>query len=241
MNRSRYSFLLFIPFTVCASGLPDFLTQRGMEEELFTYAYETNAWMSNETRSGLGSSLENTTCIRKELPAILERFEIKTVLDAGCGDFNWFKEMPVILEHYYGIDIVRELIEKNRELYGDNTHTFLHGSVTDASLPQVDAIVCRCVLTLLFFDDVKRALQNFKKSGAKYLIMSHFPRRSGNPDLNSTLRPILWMHPINFEIEPFNFPQPLVLINEGLKGSPILEDKHLAVWALDDLPDFDDD
>ena len=44
-------------------------------EDRFTKIYLSNHWNSPESRSGQGSTLENTQSIRNELPKIFEKYE----------------------------------------------------------------------------------------------------------------------------------------------------------------------
>lgn len=61
----------------------------------FTSIYRNNGWGSLESRSGAGSTLASTANIRRELPGLVERLNIRTLLDAPCGDFNWMKEVAL--------------------------------------------------------------------------------------------------------------------------------------------------
>jgi hypothetical protein len=76
--------------------------------------------------------------------------------------------------------------------------------------------------------DIIRALRNFKASGAKYLLMTTFTNKRVNTDvMNGDWRPL------NFQLEPFNLPVPLVLINEKCtEGGGTYSDKSLGLWSL---------
>ena len=76
-------------------------------EERFNKIYSTNYWFDNESRSGAGSTLKSTENIRFHLPKILEKFNIKKLFDAPCGDFNWMSQVLKNIEiDYLGSDIV---------------------------------------------------------------------------------------------------------------------------------------
>jgi hypothetical protein len=61
-------------------------------KEVFTEVFTINDWSSTESHSGMGSTLQYTTNTRKGLPLIWSKYNIKKVLDIGCGDFNWMKD-----------------------------------------------------------------------------------------------------------------------------------------------------
>ena len=60
-----------------------------LPKEVFTEVFTINDWSSAESHSGMGSTLQYTTNTRKGLPLIWSKYNIKKVLDIGCGDFNW--------------------------------------------------------------------------------------------------------------------------------------------------------
>ncbi|MDD5217134.1 MAG: hypothetical protein PHS88_03425, partial [Candidatus Omnitrophica bacterium] len=81
------------------------------------------------------------------------------------------------------------------------------------------------------FDDIYDVIRNFKKSGAPYLLMTTFPQRSKNLDC---LRG--YWRPLNFCCPPFNFPEPLKIINEGCyKEESGYPDKSLGLWRLSSI------
>ena len=64
--------------------------------EVFNEIYKSNLWHISEKResvSGIGSSLEQTREIINTLPSILKKFEIRSMLDLPCGDFNWMRNI----------------------------------------------------------------------------------------------------------------------------------------------------
>ena len=74
-------------------------------EERFTKIYQENHWNDSESRSGEGSTQENTQNIRSELPKVLKKYKIKSMLDAPCGDFNWMNVIKNTSIKYIGGDI----------------------------------------------------------------------------------------------------------------------------------------
>src|SRR5690349_11851139 len=78
----------------------------------FSRIYEQNLWGDKESVSGTGSSITATVVVRSELPALLERLGVQSLLDAPCGDFTWMKEVVGGIGRYTGVDIVPRLIER---------------------------------------------------------------------------------------------------------------------------------
>jgi hypothetical protein len=74
-----------------------------------------------------------------------------------------------------------------------------------------------------------------RKTGAKYLIITHFSNDRQYRPLPFAPFSVGW-RPINFLLAPFRFPKPEALINENCtEGNGLFADKCLAVWELQKL------
>jgi hypothetical protein len=111
--------------------------------QIFTRIYQKNSWGHPESVSGSGSDSTQTRIIRRELAALIKELNIRTLLDAPCGDYYWMKEVERPLTKYIGVDIVPELIESNQRMYGSSTTTFTVTDIAEDELPKVDLIFCR--------------------------------------------------------------------------------------------------
>jgi hypothetical protein len=195
--------------------------------KVFTDIYTYNKWQNHESVSGSGSTMEKTNSIRKYLVDICQKFNIQTIIDAPCGDFNWMRSvLPKLnIKQYLGIDIVHSIIEKNNKLYSSSNVNFFCRDITNDSIPRVDLIICRDCLVHLDYNNIIQALKNFKQSRSKYLLMTSFcgERKFKNIKIGS------W-RPINFQLAPFCFPNPIDTCNELFGG--LFEDKIIALWDL---------
>lgn len=82
-------------------------------KEIFTEIYDKNIWGG----SGGGSTPENTVQYRDLLQRFLKEFNIKSVIDWGCGDWGFSHLIDWTGIHYTGIDVVQSVIDANREKY----------------------------------------------------------------------------------------------------------------------------
>jgi hypothetical protein len=210
-------------------------------DERFTDIYINNKWMDKESKSGRGSTIKATEIIRKELPLLFERYDIKKLIDTSCGDFNWMKLIVNKLEYYKGLDVVKKLIDVNNEKYSTDKINFEYNDIIknfNFNKNDYDAILCRDTFVHLFFDDIHKSLNNFKNSGIKYLIMTHYNEYEKNYDFDveHNLEEYNMWRPINFTIEPFNFPNPLYSIEEKEgyynKNKKACFDKTLSIWKI---------
>ena len=84
----------------------------------FDSIYRKEHWSGGgkETRSGAGSTLSATREIRKAIPEMLVQVGARSVLDVGCGDFNWMRKVALPCK-YHGVDIASSVIADNQSKY----------------------------------------------------------------------------------------------------------------------------
>jgi SAM-dependent methyltransferase len=199
---------------------------------VFRQIFRTNYWGSDSSVSGPGSELAQTAIIRAALPALLARHGVRSILDAPCGDFNWMRDVDLTGVHYTGADIVPELIERNSAAYAAPDRQFVVCDLVEGDLPMADLILCRDCLVHLSYDETRRALDNFRRSGATWLLTTTFTAARENREIvTGDWRPIMLERP------PYGFPPPTELVNEGCtEFDGAYPDKSLALWRLSDLP-----
>lgn len=206
------------------------ITEQTVEEK-FHHIYRNAFWKGGQSLSGEGSSYNQTKTIQHELPGIVKQFEIQSILDIPCGDFNWMKDVDLHTVSYTGADIVKDLIDLNNQNYSGDNRTFLKLDVITDLLPKADLIFCRDCFVHLSNVDVLKALENIRQSSSKYLFTTTFPGCPENEDIVTGDWRI-----INLQKEPFRLPQPLFLLNERCtEGDGTYSDKSLGMWRISDL------
>jgi hypothetical protein len=184
-----------------------------------------------ESVSGPGSSLLQTSEIAQHLPGLIREIGASSLVDAGCGDFHWMSHVSLDVEEYIGIDLLTELIAENQRRFGLTNRRFLNCDFTRSRLPEADLILCRDCLAHFPYEDIFRALRNFKNSRSKYLLTTTFTNRYSNREIA-----IGDWQPLNLQLAPFNFPAPLKIIDEKCTElGNAYRDKSLALWRLDDI------
>jgi SAM-dependent methyltransferase len=207
-------------------------------KETFTLIFETRDWQKTEdieSVSGKGSTLAYTENIRKELPLLFKEYNIKSLLDLGCGDLNWIKELLPSFDNYLGIDIVNDLILENRKKYGNSKISFsISNIVKYKPIFNFDAVLIKDVYVHLTNKQILSSLENIKNSGIKYLIATNFKSINNNIDLEI---PGLW-RPINLLCEPFCLKKLVYSISEPIEKYVFLNeeynDKQLSIWKIND-------
>jgi 2-polyprenyl-3-methyl-5-hydroxy-6-metoxy-1,4-benzoquinol methylase len=195
----------------------------------FQRIHDTNLWGAVASVSGLGSEVDATATLRAELPRLLARLKVTSLLDAPCGDAGWINHSALGVR-VIGVDIVPALIEglKARTGAGEIQGEYHLADITCDALPTCDAILCRDALVHLSFANIERALANFRRSGAAWLITTTFPDWQANADCEDGD----W-RALNFERPPFNWGTPVELINENCtEAGGGWRDKSLGAWRL---------
>jgi len=193
----------------------------------FREAYESCAWVAGDGQlflSGQGSEAWAARAIADELPALLAGLGCRTLLDVGCGDWNWMQEVRLPCA-CIGIDIVPEVIEADRRHERADV-AFATGDAIQGPLPAADVVLCREVLFHLSFRDGLAALANIRASAGWLLATSDteiwFTTDIATGDYRR----------INLERAPYRLPRPRAVIPDDR----VCRGRVLALWATADLP-----
>lgn len=201
-------------------------------EERFSKIYEIDYW-GKATKSGVGSTLAATENLRKELPNLFERFNIHTVFDGPCGDFNW---MPLVLDkykiNYIGGDIVDKLIEKNQYRFGSECIAFKKINLAKDPLPKADLMICRDCLFHLSYKDTLAVLENYLNSDIPWLLTTTYENdhKFDNSDIESG-----HFRLIDLFSKPYFFPKNYhYKIDDYLTGD---NPRFMILWSKDQISD----
>lgn len=179
-----------------------------MLEKIFTTIYDKNYWEmgQSETKSGLGSTLGCTASISKSLLELIEKLEIKNMLDVSCGEWNWMRLIkPRFPEgfKYTGLDIVASVVDRVKSLYGDDRTQFIHSDMLSymKSLPDksVDLILCRHTFEHLREEYTFKCINEMKRVAKFSLITTHRIAPSNrNLDYHENT-----YRPVNLDLSPY--------------------------------------
>lgn len=201
-------------------------------KDVFTEIYKTNRWKSLESISGEGSEIKQVETLIKELDELTVKFEISSVLDLPCGDFNWMQKVNLSKIDYLGGDIVKELIDSIVKKFKsfENVNFVVLDLIND-NLPKKDLIIVRDCLVHLSYDDIFKSIKNIKASGSKFLLTTTYPNHKLNDDIITGD----WRR-LNLMEKPFHFPKPILTIVENCTESHgRYADKSMLLWDISKL------
>jgi SAM-dependent methyltransferase len=153
-------------------------------EEVFTKIYEQKIWGINEEngRSGGGSSLKATVEYRQFLECLLKIGNIHSVVDAGCGEWEFSKKIDWSGILYIGYDVVRAIVEKDQKAYGCEHIQFVHADILSTDLPSADLLICKDLLQHLTNADIMALIAQFPKY--KYCLIVNDVDKKTKSSLN---------------------------------------------------------
>lgn len=204
------------------------LAKIGNAKEIFYHHYAVNEWGNLESISGDGSTMQYTENIREEIPKLVQDLGVKVIIDAPCGDYNWFRMIDWEDEiTYIGGDIVKPLIEHNQSLYGSKNRQFLNLDIIHDDMPKAGLWLCRDCLFHLSNRNIMLVIDNFLRSDIRYLLTSTHPHLDKNYDI-----PTGSFRCLNLQIPPYSFGEPITHIDDWIEGFPV---RHLALWEREAL------
>ena len=151
--------------------------------EVFSKIYKEDLWHGG---SGAGSKIENVKEYVEILQKYIDKPEIKTVLDLGCGDWEFSKFLDLSSVSYLGVDVVESVIESNSTSYSASNIKFISRDITTYEIPKADLIICKDVLQHLSNKDVVTTLVKIITSSKFSLITNDFkPENTENKDIDN--------------------------------------------------------
>ena len=147
--------------------------------------YDMHLWGGKDFDFYSGSGSHDSHIIEPYLDAIstfLKSHNKKlTVCDLGCGDFNIGKQLLKYTEKYIAVDIVENLITRNKALFKEDNLEFHCLDIVEDDLPKADCIILRQVLQHLSNAEIETIIK--KLSNYKYVILTeHIPTGNFEPN-----------------------------------------------------------
>jgi hypothetical protein len=215
-------------------------------KQIFSGIYDNFGFGSLESRSGPGSTLEETKFLREKLKEIVKQKDIKSVVDIPCGDFNWMKEIVFSFESYTGGDIVEQCIKTNSEEYASKRIKFIDFDLLNDNIPDADLLIVRDIVGHFPLEDGKKIIDNILRSNCKYLLSTTWAKKTeegwtncGPMDVHRENEGVDYgrFYPVNLMAHPFNFPVAEVFLEEDVRVDNFDNGnrKALALWDLEEV------
>jgi hypothetical protein len=147
----------------------------------FDQVFRQNLFHGKSSKSGNGSSIDQTQEIAEAIPRFAAQLEIRSMLDIPCGDLVWMSKVNLGEVKYIGGDVAPSLILHLKSKYTGRDFQALN--IVQDALPKVDLIFCRDLFVHLTNKDINSAVKNIKASKSQYLATTTFTNRAINRNL----------------------------------------------------------
>lgn len=134
----------------------------------FDEIYSNNEWKHG---SGEGSLDTQTKGYQRFLQQFLMDHNIRTVVDMGCGDWQFSRNIDWAGITYKGYDVAQEVIEANKKNFSTSSISFHHYAGDPAEFDGADLLIVKDVLQHLPNELVQEYLAQFSKF--KYALITN--------------------------------------------------------------------
>lgn len=140
--------------------------------------YNQHLWGGNDYDFYSGEGSHRSEIIVPYIEVVIKFLEslpnCTTICDLGCGDFNIGKHLTPYCKSYIAVDIVDNLIDRNRKKFNINGLKFLCLDISKDELPYADCAILRNVLQHLSNAEIQKIIK--KLGNYKYIILTeHIP------------------------------------------------------------------
>lgn len=188
---------------------------------LFDVVYETNYW-----GSGSGSGSNENLC--QGYVAFLQEFfkthHIKSIVDAGCGDWQFSKNIDFSGITYQGFDVASFVINANTPRYSKDNISFHLYDGDFSKLPSADLLICKDVLQHLPIAKIKEFITILPRF--KYALITNDIGTNNNTEILPTQGRTL-----DLREDPFYLDCSIVFeIQENCPKSWGIKSKPVMLW-----------
>ncbi len=181
---------------------------------VFADIYEKDAWGSG---SGAGSLTEVTIGYRHFLETFVQLNAVRSVVDCGCGDWQFSRFIDWGGARYLGLDVVDSVIAANQAAFGNPPLVdFRAYDGQFANLPGGDLLICKDVLQHLSRPRIEEFLEATRGRYRFRLITNCvLPQSQCNAEIETGS-----FRPLDLRQTPFGLPfTALYSFNGTLPGS----------------------
>jgi SAM-dependent methyltransferase len=172
--------------------------------EIFEEIYRNDRWNGG---SGPGSLPGVNRPYVRFVESFLRLNDIRTVVDLGCGDWQFSRGIDWGTTEYLGLDVVPHILERNRRIHGTRSVTFAAAPAKAIELPNADLLLIKDVFQHLSNRMVQEYVAVFPKF--KYVLVTNCSKKSRH--LLNTDIPDGGFRPLDLRLAPFGVAMASVL------------------------------
>jgi hypothetical protein len=171
---------------------------------IFEHIYRNDLWHGG---SGPGSLPGVNRPYVRFVQSFLRTNQIRTVVDLGCGDWQFSRGIDWGDARYLGLDVVPHVLERNRQRYGRPNVEFNVSPADAGDVPGADLLIIKDVFQHLSNESVRGYVKVFPKF--KYVLVTNCIEKSKH--LMNTDIADGGFRPVDLRLAPFALPMASVL------------------------------
>ena len=165
-------------------------------QKKFEEIYERKLWGGG---SGPGSRYHHNLDYINFLANFIKWNDVRSVVDFGCGDWQFMQYLNWQNIMYYGFDVAKNVVRTNMELHARSNISFTHLE-NSTQLPKADLLLCKDVFQHLPNAMIADYMRHFKTLYRHILITNDdFPAGGMNVDIAPGAG-----RPLRLDLPPFN-------------------------------------
>lgn len=171
---------------------------------IFEHIYRNDLWHGG---SGPGSLPSVNRPYIRFLQSFLRHNEVRSVVDLGCGDWQFSRRIDWGSARYLGLDVVPHVLEANRRRYSGAAVEFNASPEDPKDIPGADLLLIKDVFQHLSNEKVHAYVRLFSKF--KYVLVTNCIQKSRhlmNTDISDG-----GFRPVDLRLAPFAQPMASVL------------------------------
>ena len=154
-------------------------------KDAMAQVYEKNLWGGQEGDFYSGSGSHHPEVVKPYIEVVASFLnsleEAPTVVDLGCGDFNIGSKLLPLVKRYEAVDIVPNLIERNKKMFVADNLTFHCLDIAKDDWPKGEVAIVRNVLQHISNKEISAVVE--KLSDFKYILLTeHLPDGDFTPN-----------------------------------------------------------
>lgn len=192
-------------------------------EFIFSAVYRLNAWGFG---SGHGSLPQYTTPYREFLQRFMLENAVQSVVDFGCGDWQFSRLMDWSKVDYLGLDIVKHVITCNQAKYGSDRIRFALAPSSFSDMEGCDLLIVKDVLQHLPSTVIHEFMDQVVSRFRHTLITNCVePASCLNSEISAGR-----FRPLDLRLAPFSYPAPAILSFSGPNTFSLRSCRMYPAW-----------
>jgi SAM-dependent methyltransferase len=167
-------------------------------KDTFEKIYQQNEWHYG---SGEGSLIKYTESYINFLQNFFKENNIKSVVDLGCGDWQFSQFIDWTGIRYYGCDLVESVIDNNKKHYSQPNISFHLLQENNVELPDADLFIAKDVLQHWSNKSIKEFIPKLSKYPLSLITNCINPRRGLTVNIDIADGEF---RPLDLRLSPFN-------------------------------------